>query len=208
MHLGWAIEGAIGSQYKIDASYLSPHVNLASRLEAATKQYGVPILISEQIHKYFSPRFQTIARKIDCVTLKGSKEPIGLYTIDLNIDNLPVSKNKELMTKEEISQMNWLKKNAFLEAIENQEFEVEDVIDNDKSMKKMLRDFDIYFHEVFKAGIEAYLMGDWQKAKLKLEQGLNFKLNDGPCKAILEFMEKKEFIKPEDWFGFRELTEK
>lgn len=35
---GWAIEGAIGSEFKIDASYLSPHVNMASRLEAATKQ--------------------------------------------------------------------------------------------------------------------------------------------------------------------------
>ena len=37
LHLGWAIEGAIGSEYKIDASYLSPNVNLASRLEYATK---------------------------------------------------------------------------------------------------------------------------------------------------------------------------
>jgi len=46
LHVGWAIEGAIGSEFKIDASYLSPNVNMASRLEAATKQYGVPILIS------------------------------------------------------------------------------------------------------------------------------------------------------------------
>mmetsp|Transcript_91091 Transcript_91091/g.125600 ORF Transcript_91091/g.125600 Transcript_91091/m.125600 type:complete len:90 (+) Transcript_91091:1114-1383(+) len=46
LHIGWAIEGAIGSYYKIDASYLSPNVNMASRLEAATKQFGVPILIS------------------------------------------------------------------------------------------------------------------------------------------------------------------
>ena len=37
LHCGWAIEGAIGSFYKIDASYLSPNVNMASRLEAATK---------------------------------------------------------------------------------------------------------------------------------------------------------------------------
>lgn len=41
LHFGWAIEGAIGSEFKIDASYLSPNVNIASRLEAATKQYGV-----------------------------------------------------------------------------------------------------------------------------------------------------------------------
>ena len=33
LHFGWAIEGAIGSSMKIDASYLSPHVNTAARLE-------------------------------------------------------------------------------------------------------------------------------------------------------------------------------
>lgn len=37
LHQGWAIEGAIGSYFKIDASYLSPNVNMAARLEAATK---------------------------------------------------------------------------------------------------------------------------------------------------------------------------
>lgn len=37
LHMGWGIEGAIGSSFKIDASYLSPNVNMASRLEAATK---------------------------------------------------------------------------------------------------------------------------------------------------------------------------
>jgi class 3 adenylate cyclase len=37
LHVGWAIEGAIGSFFKIDASYLSPNVNIASKLEGATK---------------------------------------------------------------------------------------------------------------------------------------------------------------------------
>ena len=32
LHIGWAIEGAIGSTFKIDASYLSPNVNMAARL--------------------------------------------------------------------------------------------------------------------------------------------------------------------------------
>jgi hypothetical protein len=32
LHIGWAIYGAIGSVYKIDASYLSPNVNMVSRL--------------------------------------------------------------------------------------------------------------------------------------------------------------------------------
>jgi len=54
MHVGWAIEGAIGSIYKIDASYLSPNVNMASRLEAATKQFGVELLISGEMWEILS----------------------------------------------------------------------------------------------------------------------------------------------------------
>jgi hypothetical protein len=37
LHVGWSIEGPIGSEFKVDASYLSPSVNMASRLEAGTK---------------------------------------------------------------------------------------------------------------------------------------------------------------------------
>lgn len=56
LHVGWAIEGAIGSEYKIDASYLSPNVNMASRLEAATKQFGTSILMSEDFARLLSPQ--------------------------------------------------------------------------------------------------------------------------------------------------------
>jgi hypothetical protein len=49
LHVGWAIEGAIGSFYKIDASYLSPNVNMAGKLEASTKAFGVPLLISGEL---------------------------------------------------------------------------------------------------------------------------------------------------------------
>jgi len=51
LHLGYAIEGAIGSYYKIDASYLSPNVRMAERLEGATKHFGVPLLISGALQK-------------------------------------------------------------------------------------------------------------------------------------------------------------
>lgn len=57
IHIGWSIEGAIGSEYKIDASYLSPNVTMASRLEGSTKAFGVPILISSDLYDQFSPKF-------------------------------------------------------------------------------------------------------------------------------------------------------
>ena len=84
LHVGWAIEGAIGSEFKIDASYLSPNVNMASRLEAATKQYGVPILISGSIFDLLTPGAKKYCRKIDRVTVKGSLKPMRLYTPDVD----------------------------------------------------------------------------------------------------------------------------
>ena len=57
MHVGWAIEGAIGSLFKVDASYLSPNVNMAARLEAATKMFGTELLISGQLRDLMSTQF-------------------------------------------------------------------------------------------------------------------------------------------------------
>ena len=37
IYIFFMVKGAIGSKFKIDASYLSPNVNMSSRLEAATK---------------------------------------------------------------------------------------------------------------------------------------------------------------------------
>lgn len=83
LHVGWAIEGAIGSSHKVDPSYLSPHVNMASRLEAATKQYGVVILISETVVSHLTKSsLRASCRKLDRVTVKGSVEPLCLYTYD------------------------------------------------------------------------------------------------------------------------------
>lgn len=72
LHVGWAIEGAIGSNFKIDASYLSPNVNMSSRLEAATKQYGVYHLVSGPFFRLLSTVAQSKMRLIDRVTVKGS----------------------------------------------------------------------------------------------------------------------------------------
>ena len=49
LHQGWAIEGALGSFYKIDASYLSPNVNVSNKLEEETKTYETPVLISGEL---------------------------------------------------------------------------------------------------------------------------------------------------------------
>jgi len=82
LHAGWAIEGAVGSIFKVDATYLSPHVNMAARLETSSRQYGVPLLISHFVHELFSEPVQKKCRKIDICTVKGSEVPISVFTYD------------------------------------------------------------------------------------------------------------------------------
>ena len=83
LHVGWAIEGAIGSKHKVCPSYLSPHVNIAARLESATKLYGVPILMSEAfVEALLLGEHHACVRQIDCVRLKGSILPMGIFTYD------------------------------------------------------------------------------------------------------------------------------
>ena len=71
LHVGWSIEGAIGSEYKIDASYLSPHVNMCNKLEEETKAYGVPFLISGPLHDQCTPELQNELRMIDVKHCSG-----------------------------------------------------------------------------------------------------------------------------------------
>jgi class 3 adenylate cyclase len=82
LHTGYAIEGAVGSSYKIDASYLSPHLNLASRLEGLTKSYGVPILTSGEFYALLPDSWKAKMRLVDIITVKGSETPLEIYVID------------------------------------------------------------------------------------------------------------------------------
>ena len=82
LHAGWAIEGAVGSLQKVDATYLSPHVNMAARLETSSRQYGVPVLMSEKFYELMSDEGKELCRRVDRVTVKGSEMPIDIYTYD------------------------------------------------------------------------------------------------------------------------------
>ena len=88
LHVGWAIEGAIGSAHKIDASYLSPNVNLCSRLSSLCHYYHTPLLFSSTLFSLLGVEVQKRCRKIDVVSVKGSRRPIGIYTFDIDYGDL------------------------------------------------------------------------------------------------------------------------
>ena len=71
LHVGWAIEGPIGSEYKIDASYLGPDVHMASRLEGATKGYGTGLLITGALYDLMTESKHHNLRWVDRVLPDG-----------------------------------------------------------------------------------------------------------------------------------------
>ena len=154
LHYGWAIEGAIGSHFKIDASYLSPNVNIAARLEAATRQYGILILISGQLHDLCTDEFQQVMRCIDVATVKGSDQPMRFFTINLNTDDL-VEEEYDLLQKPiKEKKEKWKKlRSENATKIDNEIVKCYDILMNDKTFTDMLpqgtEEFDLTFEEAF-----------------------------------------------------------
>ena len=212
LHAGWAIEGAIGSEFKIDASYLSPHVNLASRLEAATKQYGVPILVSGTIFQLATSATRAILRRIDRVTVKGSRAPVDMYTPDLRVDTLlpdPPEERRRVEDKKAI-RLDMQEQRETLKSVllKNKQL-VTYLYKEDLDFQEMLKLPASDFREKWKTGFEHYLQGEWVEAKQYfLEAERAMECRDGPCRTLLAVMAESGDVAPKDWPGYRELTEK
>ena len=92
LNTGDAVVGNMGSDQRFDYSVLGDSVNLAARLEAQTKEYGVFFMFTEHTLKQIERVEGTVM--LDKIAVKGQSEPVKIYTI---LDNHKYARTIERM---------------------------------------------------------------------------------------------------------------
>jgi len=79
LNTGLCVVGNFGSDLHFNYSVLGDTVNLASRLEGLTKQYGVPILVGEKTAQAVRARFAVL--EVDHLQVRGKRDLERIFTI-------------------------------------------------------------------------------------------------------------------------------
>jgi len=79
VHLGEVQVGNAGSHRRLKYGPRGAAVNLASRVQAATRQLDVPLLITDAVRRRLSPQF--VALKACTAQLPGVDQPMELFTV-------------------------------------------------------------------------------------------------------------------------------
>jgi hypothetical protein len=189
LHTGWAIEGSIGSKVKVDASYLSPHVNLASRLEAATKQYDIPLLMSDVFVSGLTGSVQSTCRRVDRVVFKGCIEPMTIFHQDM--EPLSTLQEKPKNYSDLILATSWKGKEE-IEAVG---------VDLNETIKALQSDKTFLIKEVYEVAFNAYVDGEWGKCKVLFHLWLEKFPGDVVVQFLTTFLMSYNFQCPTHWQG-------
>jgi adenylate cyclase len=99
INTGPMVTGNMGSAMRMNYTMMGDTVNLAARLEASAKQYGVYIQVAEESYKACKDKF--IWRDLDFVIVMGKTEPTQVFELIAEIGNMPPGYDKLLPAYDE-----------------------------------------------------------------------------------------------------------
>ncbi|MGE4194522.1 MAG: adenylate/guanylate cyclase domain-containing protein [Pseudodesulfovibrio sp.] len=97
LHRGEVTLGSVGTMRRMQTTAIGDAVNLAARLESATKIFQVAIILSDSLYDQLADPSQFRLRHIDTVRVKGKDRPVRIYeSYDADGDGLAECKNATL----------------------------------------------------------------------------------------------------------------
>ncbi|MEG3893490.1 AAA family ATPase [Microcoleus sp. Pol10_D6] len=81
INTGSLMLGTVGGPNRMDGTVISDAVNLASRVESLTKNYGVSLLITQPTYGRLKNPSQYAIRTLDTVKVKGKSEAVTIYEV-------------------------------------------------------------------------------------------------------------------------------
>ncbi|MFC1936261.1 adenylate/guanylate cyclase domain-containing protein [Chloroflexota bacterium] len=115
LHSGPVMIGIIGEENRMQSTVIGDAVNLTSRLESMTKEYGVSVLVCQGTIASLENPSQYHSRRMDHVRARGKKDPIVVHEV-FNGDE-PEMLQKKLSTKDAFEEgMNLFHQQMFAEA--------------------------------------------------------------------------------------------
>jgi adenylate cyclase len=78
VHHGRVIAGHVGTPERLQYTVIGDAVNVAARLQTATKEVGVPVLVSDDVARIAEPKVPLTA--LPPLSLRGRAAPIAVHT--------------------------------------------------------------------------------------------------------------------------------
>jgi hypothetical protein len=138
------------------------------------------ILVTESLYNLMSLKARNTLRKIDVITMREGREPMGIYTFDLsfsNIDNDLIPEDHRTGDLIKLGQYETIN----IESFKNKGVDYMFTLDSDiVGLQQHIQEFNPIFRQAFKC----YIQGDWAMAYENIERCLELWDSDGPTKAM------------------------